>query len=156
MAWKAYRRALDTSGRFSTDEETRQKFIVHCDARQEDLEKRIAETSGETAAVARERLESEFKKNLAEGIAYQQALADYEAAQIKAGIAIDDPTFYDAFKTKHGSIATPVGDEGEVKYTASDTSRAINAFPAVIFYAGLGSMLGLFLTRRRRKPSSQP
>lgn len=152
LAWKAYRRALDTSGRFSTDEETHQKFIVHCDARQEDLEKRIAETSGETAAAARERLEDEFKKNLAEGIAYQQALADYEAAQINAGVAIDDPTFYDAFKTKHGSIATPVGDEGEAKYTASAASRAISAFPAVIFYAGLGSMLGLFLTRRRRAP----
>jgi tetratricopeptide (TPR) repeat protein len=156
LAWKAYRRALDTSGRFTPDDDTRKRFVIHCDERQEHLEKRIAEASNETAAAVRERLEGEFQKNLAEGIAYQNALAEYEESQIKAGVSIDDPAFYEPFKNEHGSIATPVGDEGEVEHTASPTSRAINAFPATIFYAGLGSMLGVFLTRRRRTSTTQP
>jgi hypothetical protein len=36
-------------------------------------------------------------------------LAKYEAAQIEAGVAIDEPTFYDAFHNQHGSIAVSAG-----------------------------------------------
>ena len=43
-----------------------------------------------------------------------------------------------------------VGNDGGVESTAPGWSRSINAFPAVIFYAGLGSMVGLLLSRRRR------
>jgi tetratricopeptide (TPR) repeat protein len=149
LAWLAYRRALDTSQRFASDEETRKRFVAHCDARQTLLERRIAESSDETAEAVRGRLEGGFQKNLTEGKAYQKAQAEYEEAQIKAGIAIDDPTFYDAFYNSHGSIATPVGNDGGVEFTARGWSRAINAFPAIIFYAGMGSMIGLLLSRRR-------
>jgi hypothetical protein len=117
LAWSAFERAqrlAEKQPAFPRD---------HCRARQKDLEESMTHTAGWTHYPPWQRanppvpaedvaaLRPRFEAELAHGEAYQRAYQEHEERQIAAGVALDDPHFYDAFHAGREPIASPVGPE---------------------------------------------
>jgi hypothetical protein len=103
IAWCAYERAVLTAEAFLPDANVRGRFVAHCRARQALIEQSLP--AGEVAA-----LRDRFNAELKHGQDYQARYQQYEAGHIAAGVALDDPTFYDAFHAQHGKINSPLGE----------------------------------------------
>jgi len=144
LAWKAYERTRQMSAGFWSDPAICKAIDEHCAARQ------LALGVGEPTA---SRLKEQFDKDLAAGLAYQKAQADFEAARIVEGIALDDPTFYVPFFAKAGRISSKVGTADLVK-TPRWRFSLPRVLPAVLFYGGLGSLVGLLIVRMKRRAVS--
>jgi len=81
---------------------------------------------------------------------YQDEYHAWEAKQIAAGVALDDPSFYtDFFKTRP-SIASPVGhaDEVETRFFAPD--GVLDGIPAGLLVAGLFMLAELLAGKAKR------
>jgi hypothetical protein len=128
LAWSAYQRAIRESPRFSNDETLRTKLVEHCQRRQREFH--FKDTNEREAAFAAE---------LQIGLDYQQAYQKYEEEQLAAGKALDDSHFYDAFESRHGPIATPVGRADFAK-VIEDTSWPEHG--PIVLGTGVGAALG--------------
>jgi hypothetical protein len=103
IAWTAYERAVLLADRFwPPDRQVRKKFVAFCRTQQAAIEEWLPDD--ECAQLA-----SRFRAELAHGLDYQKAYQDFEERQIRAGVPLHDPHFYDAFHSRHGNIASPVG-----------------------------------------------
>ena len=135
IAWACYARAQAMQERWWPDATIRSALVSHAQERQqaiaaaiaEDIVKDIAEgRPGENAAGSsadlpgtsaeeiHHSLQAAYEQELALGTAWQAARHAYEAEQIAAGHALDDPHFFDAFQAEHGSIVSPVGRADQV------------------------------------------
>ena len=115
-------------------------FIAHCKKRQDSLY--------EFPDLAD--FERTFESELKIGQDFQLAYQKYEEEQIAAGRALDDPTFYDAFNTRYGNIATPVGDADFLAVqepTQETMAWLVFAIGAFVFLVALNQ---LFWVRRKR------
>jgi hypothetical protein len=146
IAWCAYERAADMQERFWPDSDIRRKFVAHCRARQELIEKQLPQEE-------RAELRPRFQAELALGNRYQRAYQEYEARTIAAGVALDDPHFYDAFHAEHGPIASPVGESD--KFFAVPRGYRFPRVPlgAMVFGAGLCAFVTAAVVQPRKKPS---
>lgn len=133
-AWKAFMRTRKMSSGFWSDPKICEAIDKHCQKRQLEM---VSELSFD-------RLTKEFDENLAKGLAYQKAQADFEAARIQEGIALDDPQFYMPFFSKEGRISSKLGAADFVK-TPAWRFTPLRVLPAVCFYGGLGSVLGMLI-----------
>lgn len=126
IAWCAYERAAQMA-QHTGPEAIALKFTAHCRQRQATIETTLP--ADETAT-----LRPKFVAELKHGQDYQKAYQEHEAAQISAGKSIDDPHFYGGFHAKHGSIASPVGEEDTFK--SEHRSPVGDSWPIVLLFAG--------------------
>jgi hypothetical protein len=140
LAWKAFERTRRMSAGFWSDKNICEAIDKHCIKRQDEL-------VGEGGYG---KLMREFDENLAKGTAYQTAQAEFEAARIQEGIALDDPKFYMPFFAKEGRISSKLGSADYVKTPAWRFSP-LRVLPALCFYAGVGSVLGMLIVSLRPK-----
>jgi tetratricopeptide (TPR) repeat protein len=127
IAWTAYERALRLADRFwPPDPKITEQFVAFCRSQQAAIEQLLP--AGE-----RDGLRPRFEAELAYGKRYQTAYQDYEGMQIRAGVPLDDPHFYDAFYAEHGEIASPVGDADQFTVNHNDLLRAL---PLMMLLAG--------------------
>jgi tetratricopeptide (TPR) repeat protein len=141
IAWTAYERAFQLSGALGPGP-IAQKFGEHCRKRQQVIESQLPENE-----VAR--LRPRFEQELAFGQAYQKACQEYEMKHIREGASIDDPHFYDAFDTEHGSIASPVGEED--RFVVVRSSFPSIAHPLTLLGAGVFAFVTALWLRYRAR-----
>ncbi len=139
LAWAAFERAIREAPRLPADEAVRGKFIEHCRSRQQSL--RLREDV--------KLLEAEFEEELRLGLDYQSAYQKYEEEKIAAGADLFDPRFYDAFDTRHGSIAMPVGTADFLEVHDAGWPKHGPAILSIGVGAALGGLLGLRFGQRR-------
>lgn len=154
-AWHGYQRALaiplekeNAHKRFLGDDAIREQLRQYCRNRQTWLEQRLAAEENSDAAAIRERLLSDYRTRKSEADIYLQRLHQYEADRIQAGEDIQSDKFYDEFFQSHGRITTPVEVVDSVPLALSGRFRLLNTLPAVLLLAGLGALLGVFVSRR--------
>jgi hypothetical protein len=147
LAWRGYERAHQLSDRYSHDEALRQKLRNHCRVRQALLAARLAEP-GEEEKAAGERLRREFDADLKRGLDYRAALHDYTRQQLEEGRDIDDELFFEGFARGRGTIHTPVARLDSVPISLTPAQRTLDGLPAAALFAGVGGILGLFLSGR--------
>ncbi|HEY7159450.1 MAG TPA: hypothetical protein VH575_36225 [Gemmataceae bacterium] len=145
LAWCAYERAAGMEERFWPDPNIRRKFVAHCRARQELIEKQLPEHE-------RAELRPRFQAELAFGQRYQQAYQDYEARRIADGVALEDPHFYDTFHAEHEPIASPVGQSDKFFAVSSHFELPRVPFGSMLFFAGLCAFLTACFVRPRKRP----
>jgi hypothetical protein len=137
IAWCAYERAASMGGGVSKDPAVARRFVAHCRARQERIEKQLPPEEVEA-------LRPRFEAELAFGQRYQAAYQEYEARRIREGASLDDPHFYDAFDAEHGPIASPPGPAEQ--YLAVNDQFAPDA-PFGLMDAGLAALAAACLLR---------
>src|SRR4029077_3325029 len=152
IAWTAFARAYRLKDHYWPDRRIQEEFGAHCRARQKLIEGSLPNEDWEAVGV-------KFDKELAFGQEYQQAYRAYEAQRIAEGTRTDDPHFYDAFETRHGLIATPVGNEDKAfgKYTRQPLGSTL---PGSLLLAGMFAftatgimwLTGLGRAETKRKP----
>lgn len=151
IAWCAYERALRMADRFWPDPAIVRRFVQHCRSRQVLIESQLPREE-------RDRLKTTFDAELANGLLYQAAYQRYEAERIAADAPLDDPHFYDAFRSAYGPIATPSGKEEQ--YLAKPNLEVSFSLPSVLLFAGAFALAtALFLRRwavRRQSLSAPP
>jgi hypothetical protein len=147
LAWCAYERAADMAERFGSDADIRRKFVAHCRARQELIEKQLSQSE-------RAELRPRFRAELAFGQRYQQAYQDCEARRIADGVTIEDPHFYDAFHAEHEPIASPVGQSDKLLAIPGGGGFEFPRVPigSMVFFAGLCAFLAACFAKPRKKP----
>lgn len=175
IAWNAFERAELLADRYSADPEIQGFLRTHCQNRQAAIEETLRFTDtgagrnipwqhislppdSETV----DRLSEAFQEELNLGLGYQAEYQQFEAAQIAAGVPIDDKNFYDKFNAEHPAIATPAGlEETLLTVPKADAyayqRRHRNA--SSLLGAGLGAMLAavlLWIKTRIRNNASQP
>lgn len=157
IAWNAFERAKLLAERFSDDPAVQDFLKTHSQNRQSAIEETLRFTDAEHSlhkipwqhvstppdSGTIDRLGAAFHEELNFGLAYQAEYQRFEAAQIAAGVAIDDEDFYNAFDANHATIATPVGlEETLLMVPKTDfyayQRRHRNA--CSVFGAGLGAM----------------
>jgi hypothetical protein len=144
LAWCAYERAAGMEERFWPDPDIRRKFMAHCRARQELIEKQLPENE-------RAELRPRFQAELAFGQRYQQAYQDYEAQRIVDGVSLEDPHFYDAFHAKHEPIASPVGQSDKFFAVSRHFELPRVPFGSMLFFAGLCAFLTACFVKPRKR-----
>jgi hypothetical protein len=141
LAWCAYERAVMLAPRFWPSPALQQKLVGHCRRWQAAIAKELPE---EESA----RLRPRFQAELAFGQGYQRAYQDYEARRIREGVALDDPTFYDAFFAERGRIETPPGPIEVL--IAKRPLEWYDRLPGIVFFAGCFALaMGAWLRLRR-------
>lgn len=143
IAWCAYERAADMEERFWPDGDIRRKFVAHCRARQELIEKQLSD--GERAE-----LRPRFRAELAFGQRYQQVYQEYEARRISEGVPLEAPHFYDAFHAEHDPIASPVGQSDKFFAEPRDVKFPRMPFGSLVFGAGLCAFLTASFVKPRK------
>jgi len=141
LAWKAYERTRLMSKGFWSDPKICEAIDAHCQQRQGALGLGEMQPHG---------LKTQFDADLAKGLAYQKAQAEFEAQRTAEGIALDDPQFYAPFFAKEGRISSKIGVADYVKLPRWRMS-APRVLPALCFYAGLGSLVGLGIVGLKRR-----
>jgi hypothetical protein len=147
IAWDGFERALEMKENFSPDTKVRQTLIDYCQNQQAAIAKFESPDAPDAwTAATRQRHVAE----LAWARQYQDDYHAWEAKQIAAGVALDDPSFYtDFFKTRP-SIASPVGhaDEVETRFFAPD--GVLDGIPAGLLVAGLFMLAELLAGKAKR------
>jgi hypothetical protein len=85
---------------------------------------------------------------LAWGLAYQQAYQSYEAAQISAGVALNDPDFYTAFFRTHPSIASSPGLSDDAILTRTEARSLTDFLPCLVLGLGAGMALSTIIPEK--------
>jgi hypothetical protein len=144
LAWCAYERAAGMEERFWPDSDIRRKFVAHCRARQELIEKQLTESE-------RAELRPRFRAELAFGQRYQQAYQEYEARRIADGVTLEDPHFYDGFHAEHEPIASPVGQSDRILVVPSEYDFPRVPIGSMVFFAGLCAFLAACFVKPRKR-----
>ena len=144
IAWNAYERALEMQDRFSPREDVRKALVEHCLARQRAIAEIKARTDDWSGP-----MRQKHRDELAWGEQYQKDYQAFEAKQIAAGVALDDPHFYDAFFAGRASIASDPGRVDDVEVVYKAPHGMIDALPTGLLAAGVVMMLGAFMTKQR-------
>ncbi len=138
IAWDGFERALEMKESFSPDAKVRQALVDYCAKQQAVIAKyESPDAPDEWTTKTRQRHVAE----LAWARQYQDDYHAWEAKQIAAGIALDDPSFYTGFFHGRPSIASPVGhvDEVEKRFFAPDS--ILDGAPAGVLLAGIFMLL---------------
>jgi hypothetical protein len=149
LAWVAFERARQMSGRFWKDEALVDELLIHLDTQQRLLETSIAERSGKTD----KDLRSDFSTSLAEGLAWQESYQAYETTELAAGRPVSDPDFHRDFYDKNGAIASPLGRSELTRRTPRGmaTEWAVALMISMsIFGMGLGCWLSAMMLPSRK------
>ena len=147
LAYAAYSRAIAMGERFSPDPALRDYLVEHCEAR------RLAIT-GELGSHFRTKgnpiepdaLEAGFQRELARGLAYQGAQAEFEAAAIRAGSDVTSRDFLNELRASQGSLATRPGREDAFALKP----RGGLPLGVLLLLAAVGAWAGLGLERLLR------
>ncbi len=137
IAWEAYQRALEMSGRFWPEEAVRKPLIEHCRAR-----KKLIESSMSDRDV--QKMKRRFRQELQHGRDWQNAYRAFEKKRIRQGVSINRDNFHKPFLEKHGKIASDPGDADWIRFKVTDD--VIIPWVGILFFAGLGGLfVGLLL-----------
>jgi hypothetical protein len=146
IAWNAYERAVELKDRFWPDAAVCQKMAAMCRDRQLGLARE--ESSDVDAWQNRMRLR--HTSELAWGVAYQKAYQGYEAAQIAAGVSLDDPNFYTAFFQNRPSIASSPGLSDDFILTQQEAGSFTDFLPCLVLGAGIAMAIAMMLPEGRK------
>jgi len=179
IAWAAYERTKLLKERYSPDPELQQFLNDHCEKRHAEIEASF-QTDGpvlspalhpeyteleplEVEATHSDQRRQQFEDELAFGEKYQREYQQYEADQIRAGVSLNAPDFYDSFLSDFPAIATTPGREEMMYYVPTSRredylNETINN--RTIFGAGLGALFTAivifvwdqFFSRKQAKP----
>lgn len=141
IAWNAYERTTELAEKWP-DPAIRRQLVAYCAARQN----RIAQEDPDAQAW-QDAIRRQHQKELAWGLRYQKEYQDYEAAQIAAGVSIEEPHFYDAFFANRPSIASAPGlaDDFAVTRTKADGADVL---PCIMLGAGLAMAMAVMFPGR--------
>jgi len=134
---------VELSDRFWPDAKTREQLVEFCKARQLAISKR--ESAG-SADSWQEKMRHVHQDELAWGLAYQKAYQDFEESQIKAGVGLNEPTFYDAFFQNRPNIASSPGSSDDFLITEKSGADAL---PCMVLGAGLTMLIGTFAREKQ-------
>lgn len=142
LAWDAYERTWQMKEHLWPDVVIQRRFGELARERQALIESQLP-------GVDWDRTRQRVNQELAHGKEYQRAYQAYEAQRIREGASIDDPEFYKAFDQDHAPIATPPGEEES--FVIEERRKGAVRLPAMLFFAGLFAVVGVWLTRTRPK-----
>ena len=145
VAWNAYERAIELQAGWWPDPARRAMLVTNCRARQEE----IAARESPDPHGWQETMRAQHTAELAWGVAYQKAYHDFEAAQIAAGVPLNDPGFYTSFFRGRPSIASSPGFSDDAIVTHKEASSLTDALPCMVLVFGLGMVFGLIVPGRR-------
>jgi hypothetical protein len=145
IAWNAYERAVELQNLFWPDPLVRAQFVKICRKQQDEIAK-MEDPANPTGW--QDKLRIQHTSELAWGLAYQQAYQSYEAAQISAGVALNDPDFYTAFFRTHPSIASSPGLSDDAILTRTEARSLTDFLPCLVLGLGAGMALSTIIPEK--------
>jgi len=154
IAWNAYERAVELKDRFwpavslpnRPDPAICEEMLAICRVRQLGL----AQAESSDAEAWQNRMRRQHTSELAWGIAFQKAYQDYEAAQIAAGVPLNDPNFYAAFFQNRPSIASAPGLSDDFILKQQEAGSFTDFLPCVVLGSGIAMAIALMLPEGSR------